>query len=486
MSVVQRLRQNDPAETRIHIDLRIEPSDADLAEALEQNPFVAEIEFNLYSEYSEQRADYWNSLRRVIATRANLETVKLRSARRNNPAGLVRAFLQAIQQNTAIQRVMLLWLRLPTDISAFLNSASSITSFGLHGCEMEPAAEREQGASDLVAALQRNANIKSLELGMLEDIYTIPILEGLRLNTAVKTFTFSSFVPFSDAASRAVQHLLDSTALIQRFELRNEPTISESLFRPIAQGIIKSECVSELKFSSCRFEDQSSIAPLQSILLNKRNLTSLCLDACHFGGGQVHEDIISMLLRPGSLLRCFEFQSLGSLEGVPFESLLRATEKSKLEQFKIGSIQSQQQLQTLTGSIPLMRIKELEVTFAGQILRENANARQNLLLAIKKNFSLRSAKGGICINSSSSDLFESAEDKHRLAFYANRNESLDQWVNHPETIKQKVWPEALSLAERAGPNALFRGLRSVLGRDYVSAGLPGGRKRKRPQYYAPW
>ena len=100
----------------------------------------------------------------------------------------------------------------------------------------------------------------------------------------------------------------------------------------------------------------------------------------------------------------------------------------------------------------------------GQILRENANLRQTVLLAIKNNFSLRSVKDV----SGYDDLFQSAEDKETLAFYANRNESLDHWVDHPETIKQKVvWPEALGLAERAGPSALFRGLRSVLGRDYA-------------------
>ena len=36
---------------------------------------------------------------------------------------------------------------------------------------------------------------------------------------------------------------------------------------------------------------------------------------------------------------------------------------------------------------------------------------------------------------------------------------------------------SLSLAERAGPDALFRGVRSVLWSDYVK--LPGWRNRKR-------
>ena len=112
--------------------------------------------------------------------------------------------------------------------------------------------------------------------------------------------------------------------------------------------------------------------------------------------------------------------------------------------------------------------------------------RQELLDAVKNNFSLRSVKARIheYYLDEEFDLFVSAEDKQTLAFYANRNKSLDQWVDHPETVGQrKVWPDALGLAERAGPNALFRGLRSVLESDYVS--LPGGRKRKRPQYYTP-
>ena len=112
--------------------------------------------------------------------------------------------------------------------------------------------------------------------------------------------------------------------------------------------------------------------------------------------------------------------------------------------------------------------------------------RQDLLHAVENNFSLRAVKAKMLADGdeTETDLFESAEDKHRLAFYANRNESLDQWVDNPVTVEQKkVWPEALSLAERAGPNALFRGLHSVLQSDYGS--LPRGRKRKRPQYYAP-
>ena len=273
----------------------------------------------------------------------------------------------------------------------------------------------------------------------------------------------------------------------------------ERLFRPIAQGIINNESVSELKIAWVTFLGQNSLAALQSILLNKRNLTSLCLHECRFDGGQVHEDIISIVSRPDSPLRFFEFQSQKSLEGgfprIQFENLVRAIEKSKLERFQIGSIGTPDYLQILTQSIPSMKLKELEVKFwddedsddedepEGEFDWEAIG--QDLLNAAKNNFSLRSVKARIHDSSREEfDLFESVEDKQTLAFYANRNESLDQWVDKPEIVEQrKVWPDALNLAQKAGPDALFRGLRSVLESDYGS--LPGGRKRKRPQYYTP-
>ena len=105
MSVVELLRLNDPAGKDISIDLRRETSDADLAQALEQNQFVTCIRVDLEGE---QRPN-WDSLLRVIATRDKLEKVFLWDAestedRTATTAALVREFLQAIPRNTAIRR----------------------------------------------------------------------------------------------------------------------------------------------------------------------------------------------------------------------------------------------------------------------------------------------------------------------------------------------------------------------------------------------
>jgi len=473
MSVIEELRQNDPARTRISIGLCDQRSDADLAQALQQNPFVKAIELNVDGE---ERANDWVSLLRVIATRANLKKVKLRDGHADSdferlfvgaPAALVRAILRAMQQNTAIRSVDLQCVCLPIDtISTFVDIASSITSFSINGCYMEPA-NRQQGARSLAAALQRNTNIKHLKLSEMEDIYAIPMLEGLRFNSAVKSFAIN-IPPWKTFV--AIQQLLESTTSIQKFGLGNA-SFRENQFCPIAQAITSSECLSKLKFRQCSFKDQSSIVQLRSILQNKRNLMSLCLDSCDFDGGHVHEAIISTFLRPDSSLRCFIFRSRNSLESVfpriQFENLLQAIQKSKLERFLIGSILTLPQLQTLTASIPLMKLKELEVDFWEF---DEETIMRDLLHAVKNNFSLRSVKAKLLGRDPDN------ADKQTLAFYANRNKLLDQWVGNPETVEQKLWPEALSLSQRAGPNSLFRGLRSVLESDYVH--LPAGRKRK--------
>ena len=291
---------------------------------------------------------------------------------------------------------------------------------------------------------------------------------------------------YPDATSHALQHLLESTTSIQKFEL-GHTTLTERQFPLIAQAITSSQCISELKFSSCHFHEENSCAQLQSILQNKHNLTSLCLDECEFRrSGQFPEDIISVVLRPGSLLRCFEFYHGFIFSDVQLKNLLQAVKKSKLERFQIGSIATPHELQILTQSIPTMKLKELEIDIFIDESREDDEddpvlfspeaVRQDLLHAVKNNLSLRSLKA----NEDETDLFDDDDDKQTLAFYVNRNESLDKWVDNPETVDQKVWPEALSLAERSGSNALFCGLHSVLESDYVN--LPGGRKRKRPQY----
>ena len=490
MQFIETLRRNDPAETSISIILRYQNSDADLAQALEQNQFVQQIELDLTNV---QTAN-WGALLRVIATREKLVSVTVRDAyseeARNAPAALVSAILQAIQQNTSLRTVCLRYLHLPVGISTFLDTTSSITAFVLLKCDMEPV-QQEQGARDLALALQRNTNIQTLELGLLEEVCMLSILQGLQSNHSLKNLVISSMRhlwvtrrSFSDGTNRAIQQLLESTTSIEHFEVR-ERHFSRDEFHPVSQGIVNSRSVSKLTFKSCDFSDIQSTALFRSILQNKRNLTSLCLNDCNFSGAGVPETVISTLSQPDSLLRVFELQQPRfnrTLSNVQFRNLLRAVEKSKLNHFGIGHIQYVQELRVLADSIPLMRIKELQVVISSGYYNNSANAKQALIMAVKNNFSLRSVEARLHGN----DLFDNDTDKKTLAFCADRNERLDQWVDNPDKVDdRKVWPEALKLAEKAGPDSLFRGLRSVLESDHIMSSRSGRRKRKRPQFYVP-
>ena len=69
-------------------------------------------------------------------------------------------------------------------------------------------------------------------------------------------------------------------------------------------------------------------------------------------------DIISALLQPNSPLKSFKLQELNLGDALPdgqFQNLLRAIEKSKLERFAIGRIQSQQQLVDLSQELQAWR-----------------------------------------------------------------------------------------------------------------------------------
>ena len=291
------VRINNPGGTSIFIRLRHETSDADLAQALEQNAFVTSINILVYFDPAVQLAD-WGSLLRVIATRENLVKVTLTAAQgRNAPHTLVRAFLRSIQQNASIRCVLLQSLRLPPDVSSFVDTASAIASFSFWNCDFAPT-DREHGIRDLAAALQRNTNIERLQLSISEG-YAIPVLQGLQSNDFLKSLAIRG----PDATSHATHQLLESTTSIARFELISVIFSSGEMFRPVAQSILRSASVSALNFRLCIFRDEECTPIFQSILQEKRNLATLHLDRCMLRGRQVHDAIISSLSQPDSPLR---------------------------------------------------------------------------------------------------------------------------------------------------------------------------------------
>ena len=242
MSVVDRLRQNDPARTSIpHLfqsgNLGCGSGTGTGAESVRHGYYIGlgRRAANRLEFFAACDCDACEPRKSGIAGCSSVLRKEM------HPPSWFAHILRAMQQNTSIRFVKLWWLRLPNNISTFVDTASSITSFSLHDCDMETR-ERQQGARILRQHFSATPTSSRLKLNELEDIYTIPILEGLRSNVSVKTLIFSPPLllrTLSDAVSHALQELLESTTSIQRFEFHNA-TFSEI---PFAQLLKPSHAV---------------------------------------------------------------------------------------------------------------------------------------------------------------------------------------------------------------------------------------------------
>jgi len=501
--MVRKLLENDPKTTSIRIELRREPSDAELARALEQNPFITKLEIVLAFFVGDVLRTEWPLLLGVIVARANLSTVELAAGADflvviapAIPPTLMRSFLQAVQQNSSIRTMSLEEsILIPDrDICAFLDAASSLKTFILRHCAFEPI-EQYQGATNLGAALQRNGNIQSLELKALHDPYLPIIFRSLESNSTLRNLSLEASIHhFSGESSEAARHLLESTTSLQQLELIRFNWVRQS-FQYLAQGIINSHTVTDLKFTACSFSDEASKTLFRSILVTKQNLRLLSM-SCHFDR-DISESLAALLLRRNSPLQCLELEELLEfpIQDCHFSLLLRAVEKSRLDRFQLKSYRSQEQIRSLSRSIPLMKVKKLDIELVEcdwlQHCQVTEEDKEQLLHAVKKNLRLRSLqctlrrRHYITQTEEKRDLFDQGERKRRLAFYIHRNECVGQFAEEPEKVDRKVWPDALGLAQQAGKDVLFTSLLSVLGSDYVNLFAGGRRKRKRPQQFEP-
>jgi hypothetical protein len=465
--VFELLLRNDPSETEVCIRLRNFTDDVALSEALPANNHVNTIVLYLNDLLRSNHTSNWDSLLRILTTRENLKEVSLRDdAVIRNPRARVVPFLLALQQNRRIQTVNFHYLQLSGDsMVAFLDAATSITALKLWRCDMEAPG----GALAVAAALQRNTNIQRLELCHLDldevDLYLIPILTSLASNTSLQELNFQDPVCSIDV-SLALKNLLESTETIQKFEC-NGSMVDMNM----AQGLIRSRSVTDVKLESCWFDSQERWVILKSILGSKSNLQSLTLGSC-----TVHEDAmeefrsaIVSLLQPRSSLRSLEFSRREHLSRLgygfdtfqSFNRLLTAVESSPLESLSIKGTVSGESWLALIGSIPRMQVLNLEF----KLQQDLQDLKVDLLQAVKRNASLRSVLASLTFG----DLFND-EDRMELTSYYARNEFLAQWMTSPDAVPVTTWPEYLAVAKIAGPDPVFRILQGLAPSLWAAAG----------------
>ena len=142
---------------------------------------------------------------------------------------------------------------------------------------------------------------------------------------------------------------------------------------------------------------QASVDLFRQLIDTKPNLQLLSIRYCSFPGNSralLGATLQAVLLQPNSTLRSLELMQddLNTFfPGPTFGALLSAVGRSSLECFRIGHIQSEEQFQSLLSSLPAMKIQELEFHLE-RLGRDGENRKQDVLRAVKRNFSLRSLK----------------------------------------------------------------------------------------------
>ena len=471
---VMELRENDPQQTAVGIDLNDENDDGSIAQALEQNQYISRVRLRLA-----QRDANWDHLCRVLATRRNLVNFVLFRPvfSPRAPAERIHPILHAIQQNASVRVVEFCgntWEA--EDLCSFLDAAVHVTDLTLNRCVLTGG---EHGARDVAGALRRNTNIATLTLRAVDN-FLDTVLEGLASNSSVRRLVISSTGIMWDAIRDALQGLLESTQSIQYLELDGIFFTGQS-FGPIAQGLIHASIVTEITLNNCTFNGEGSIRGLNQILERKQSLRSLAIMNCTFSRSlHFPEALFSALHRPASPLRHFQFDDrfddryIGRLSNQSFSNLCQAVAESKLESFAIRVDHNHSRIQSLANTIPFMKIRTLVIRFviwSGGYHDLDHGMKQTLRQALKNNFTLQSVK----FQCGDDDQFDASDVDQAMKFFLERNTRLDQWVENPATVPKHLWKKATTLAAKAGPETLFRLLRKI-GPEVLPV---GSRKRKR-------
>ena len=160
-------------------------------------------------------------------------------------------------------------------LTSLLDSLASLTFLSLMHCDYCMAREKEtneepdrESHHHLAKALQRHKHLQTLELKMLEGACLLSIVRALVASTSVQhlELELKRSTASDDATAAALQHLLQSTPSIQRFELRwwnsigfgssssNNNDKETNAFHSIVQGLTHSQTITDVRLYSCQLD----------------------------------------------------------------------------------------------------------------------------------------------------------------------------------------------------------------------------------------
>lgn len=298
------------------------------------------------------------------------------------------AFLPKISLNANIHTVRFCSLQLSGEsVAFFLDATPNLTHVVFKNCRWRG----QEGLGELGVAIEHNKNIAKLELIRTSEVSQslLPILSGLKGNSFLGSLAFEVTVEQNAKECSACGELLKVSTSLKRFHLRGDPhallrnvidvlpngTLTRwRYFNPVLRGLTKSR-VTEVRLFGCQFQDKASTMELDRMLRFKENLVSFRLHDCSLHQlefGRANMTMLS-LLSPLSLLRDLELISPANLAypmyrtDMSFGSLLLGVLSSKLKSLALGTIQSQEDFDTLMLHLPFFNLEGLYLAIHSRV-----------------------------------------------------------------------------------------------------------------------
>lgn len=295
-----------------------------------------------------------------------------------------------------------------------------------------------------------------------EDFFGAEFAEALEQNPHIVSFFV--LVPRNLQNFQSFLRHLETRNNLLKVQLLMQPRVPLAILTSFLQALQRNTNVRDITISGVH--EQVPVGALVSFFNSATHITDLSL-SCGFDNS-----IDGPVLLAASLQSVTNLQSLKLKDCVPseylvaiFDNLKRKPSLQTLElsfhSFSYADWDSFKNLMRSTSTVRELVVGSLP-TFSKEIF----------LKTVKSNFSLRVVREA-CFGS---NIF-TAEDKHLLFFYTDRNKRMYLWTERPDSVPQHLRPEVLHVAAQAHPWVLFRSLVAIAGELGTTKNT---RKRKRP------
>jgi hypothetical protein len=451
-------------------------------------------------EGEQQEGHCFKPLLEFIKKSTSLSTIILDGSSSSNltaPVATVSLFLDAITCNPFITKLglRLCQTSVPLFSTLLLKSTANIKHLELKWCQWKETSGNDDmnhrvitlsPHQQLAAAFRDNTTIETLKVEKIGFRYLFPILISLGQHPKLKRLSLHSEGPTAATTFRTtstpsiqqvIQQLVTTSTSLKHLDLHFF-RFHHSTFEPIAKGLLQSQSVVQLSFTSCNFGSGLRLSLRQ--LFGGYNIDNEDANENNDTGKISTAQILAKLLRHNKTLTKLDMNGINhNLSPEDFAAILQALEQSNnttLYSFQCGSIRDSQFCHALIDSLPkMLHLRQIQFE-----LDEKIDALlPQVMEAFRRNSSLYKANVQA--------VFLQQKQQERMHYYCQRNEAVpllllkQQQAGSSTTatsedkdsgeVPATWWPHVFEKTlecEESGPTTMFHGLMSHCEREMPS------------------